>query len=177
MHRGPVDLPDALRAAFERDEGSGIEREAGARRRHAIEIGETYEDDLTGTEWADIDGKKQPWGAIAFDLAAIVSSTSSGSGIEPPLGRVAFWRLPERRSVSMLRLPRSSPVLTIDSASAARRVILPTAEMKSAVDGETRPKKACECADRMEECDCPHCASMGEGFAPGACPCAKRGYR
>ena len=45
-----------------------------APRRHAIEIGETYEDDLNGTEWTDVHGKKQPWGTIAFDLSAIVSS-------------------------------------------------------------------------------------------------------
>jgi len=43
-------------------------------RRHAIEIGETYEDDLNGTEWTDLHGKKQPWGEIAFDLSAVVSS-------------------------------------------------------------------------------------------------------
>ncbi len=42
--------------------------------RHAIEIGETYEDDLSGTQWTDVRGKKQPWGDIAFDLSAIVSS-------------------------------------------------------------------------------------------------------
>ena len=30
---------------------------------------------LDGTEWADIAGAKQPWGTIAFDLSAIVSST------------------------------------------------------------------------------------------------------
>lgn len=45
-----------------------------APRRHAIEIGETYEDELSGTEWADLGGQKQPWGTIGFDLAAIVSS-------------------------------------------------------------------------------------------------------
>ncbi len=45
-----------------------------AARRHAIVIGETYEDELSGTEWTDSDGKKQPWGQIAFDLSAIVSS-------------------------------------------------------------------------------------------------------
>ena len=45
-----------------------------APRRHAIEIGETYEDELSGTEWADLSGRKQPWGTIAFDLSAIVSS-------------------------------------------------------------------------------------------------------
>jgi len=45
-----------------------------APRRRAIEIGETYEDELNGTEWTDLDGKKQPWGEIALDLSAIVSS-------------------------------------------------------------------------------------------------------
>jgi hypothetical protein len=42
--------------------------------RGAIEIGETYEDDLIGTQWTDVRGKKQPWGDIAFDPSAIVSS-------------------------------------------------------------------------------------------------------
>ena len=41
---------------------------------HAIEIGETYEDELNGTQWTDLGGEKQPWGKIAFDLSAIVSS-------------------------------------------------------------------------------------------------------
>ena len=40
-----------------------------------IEIGETYEDELSGAQWTDIRGKKQSWGTIAFDLSAIVSST------------------------------------------------------------------------------------------------------
>jgi hypothetical protein len=39
----------------------------------AIEIGETYEDDLCGSEWTDLAGKRQPWGEIAFDHSAIVS--------------------------------------------------------------------------------------------------------
>ncbi len=39
-----------------------------------IKVGETYEDNLSGTEWTNIDGKKQPFGKIAFDMAAIVSS-------------------------------------------------------------------------------------------------------
>jgi hypothetical protein len=43
-------------------------------RRHELEIGETYEDTLAGTEWADIAGAKQSWGAISFDRSAIVSS-------------------------------------------------------------------------------------------------------
>ncbi len=42
--------------------------------RRAIEIGETYEDDLSGTDWTDVRGTKQLWGNIAFDLSAIVSS-------------------------------------------------------------------------------------------------------
>jgi 2OG-Fe(II) oxygenase superfamily len=42
--------------------------------RRAIEIGETYEDDLSGTDWTDVRGTKQPLGNIAFDLSAIVSS-------------------------------------------------------------------------------------------------------
>jgi hypothetical protein len=42
--------------------------------RSAIEIGETYEDELNGTQWTDVRGKKQPWGEIAFDPSAIVSS-------------------------------------------------------------------------------------------------------
>ena len=42
-------------------------------RRHAIVIGETYEDELSGTEWTNLSGQKQPWGTIAFDLTAIVS--------------------------------------------------------------------------------------------------------
>ncbi|MHB1422348.1 MAG: 2OG-Fe(II) oxygenase [Gemmataceae bacterium] len=59
------------------DDGSfddDYSRSYRAPRRHAIEIGETYEDDLSGTEWADIHGNKQTWGTIAFDLPAIVSS-------------------------------------------------------------------------------------------------------
>ncbi|MCE9565930.1 MAG: 2OG-Fe(II) oxygenase [Planctomycetes bacterium] len=45
-----------------------------APRRHEITIGETYEDDLSGTEWVNLSGQKQPLGTIAFDLSAIVSS-------------------------------------------------------------------------------------------------------
>jgi hypothetical protein len=46
----------------------------GYRPRREIEIGETYEDELQGTEWTDLHGKKQPWGPIALELSAIVSS-------------------------------------------------------------------------------------------------------
>jgi hypothetical protein len=60
------------------DDGS-FERESYWRSyrtpRRPLQIGETYEDNLHGTEWADIHGKKQPWGDIAFDPSAIVSST------------------------------------------------------------------------------------------------------
>jgi hypothetical protein len=40
-----------------------------------LTIGETYEDDLTGDEWKDIQGKRRPFGTIALDTSAIVSST------------------------------------------------------------------------------------------------------
>jgi hypothetical protein len=43
-------------------------------RRGPIEIGETYEDELFGMQWTDVEGEKQPWESIAFDLSAIVSS-------------------------------------------------------------------------------------------------------
>ncbi|HVX13657.1 MAG TPA: 2OG-Fe(II) oxygenase [Pirellulales bacterium] len=43
--------------------------------RGKIEIGETYEDGLSGTQWTDIRGKKQPWEEISLELSAIVSST------------------------------------------------------------------------------------------------------
>ena len=43
--------------------------------RRALEIGETYEDDLIGTQWTDVRGGKQPWGDIAFDPSSIVSLT------------------------------------------------------------------------------------------------------
>src|SRR5207248_3419880 len=46
----------------------------GYRPRRAIEIGETYEDELVGAEWTDVHGKKQPWGPIALELSSIVSS-------------------------------------------------------------------------------------------------------
>lgn len=58
------------------DDGSfsyGYSRYGREPRHHKIEIGETYEDELNGTEWADLQGEKQPWGTIAFDLSAIVS--------------------------------------------------------------------------------------------------------
>jgi hypothetical protein len=42
--------------------------------RPEIVIGETYEDELLGTEWTDLSGKKQPWGNIPFQLSAIATS-------------------------------------------------------------------------------------------------------
>jgi hypothetical protein len=54
--------------------GYAFSRYGRTPRRHAIEIGETYEDELYGTEWTDAGGEKQPWGTIAFELSAIVSS-------------------------------------------------------------------------------------------------------
>ncbi len=56
--------------SFERDYFRGYRRS-----RDRIEVGETFEDDLIGTDWTDLHGKKLPWGEIPFDLAAIVSST------------------------------------------------------------------------------------------------------
>ncbi len=52
----------------------GYSRFDRAPKRRAIEIGETYEDELCGTAWADLHGKKQPWEVIPFDLSAIISS-------------------------------------------------------------------------------------------------------
>jgi hypothetical protein len=49
-------------------------RRSYSKRRHEIEIGETYEDDLNGTEWVDLSGQKQPWRSIAFKLSAIVAA-------------------------------------------------------------------------------------------------------
>jgi hypothetical protein len=52
------------------------DRYRSRRRRQEIEIGETYEDDLSGTQWTELGGKQPPWGKgeIGFDLSAIVSS-------------------------------------------------------------------------------------------------------
>ncbi len=45
-----------------------------APRRHEIEIGETYDDTLSGAEWTNLGGQQQAWGTVAFDLSAIVST-------------------------------------------------------------------------------------------------------
>jgi hypothetical protein len=41
--------------------------------RGPIEIGETYEDELDGNEWTDVNGHPQAFGQIALDASAIVS--------------------------------------------------------------------------------------------------------
>jgi len=56
---------------------SALLRAPAARR---SEIGGTYEDELGGTDWTDVRGKKQPWGEIAFALSAIVASCRSTIG-------------------------------------------------------------------------------------------------
>ncbi len=38
-----------------------------------LEIGETYEDELLGTQWTNISGKKQPWGDLPLEVTSIVS--------------------------------------------------------------------------------------------------------
>jgi 2OG-Fe(II) oxygenase superfamily len=43
--------------------------------RNKLQIGETYEDELIGTQWTDKSGKKQPWGDIPLRIASIVSET------------------------------------------------------------------------------------------------------
>lgn len=40
-----------------------------------IEVGEVIDEELYGEEWADLDGKKQPWGPVGFDPAAVISAT------------------------------------------------------------------------------------------------------
>lgn len=46
----------------------------GYQHRGPIVIGEAYEDDLHGAEWVDLHGQKRPWGEIALEPWAIVSS-------------------------------------------------------------------------------------------------------
>jgi hypothetical protein len=55
--------------SFERGYHWGYRRQRGK-----LEIGETYEDELNGIEWTDLHGQKQPWGPIALDVSAIISS-------------------------------------------------------------------------------------------------------
>ncbi len=58
------------------DDGSMADSHWGRRRhiRHALEIGETYEDELIGMEWTDVEGTKQPWGKIPLQVSAIVAA-------------------------------------------------------------------------------------------------------
>lgn len=58
--------------SFESNYRSSYRRSEAPRRK--ITIGETYEDELSGDQWTDLHGKKQPWGAIAFDSSSIVAS-------------------------------------------------------------------------------------------------------
>jgi hypothetical protein len=58
--------------SFERDYRRSYRNYEPSRRK--ITIGETYEDDLYGKQWTDLEGKKEPWGTIAFDRPAIVSA-------------------------------------------------------------------------------------------------------
>lgn len=37
-------------------------------------VGETYEDEIVGDRWVDLNGKRQPWGEIPLEPSAIVSS-------------------------------------------------------------------------------------------------------
>lgn len=38
-----------------------------------LEIGETYEDELSGAQWKSMSGKEQSWGVLPLELASIVS--------------------------------------------------------------------------------------------------------
>ena len=58
--------------SLERSHYRGYRR--GYQPRREIEIGETFEDELSGAQWTDLHGKKQPWGDIPLELSAIVSS-------------------------------------------------------------------------------------------------------
>ncbi|MFN0052207.1 MAG: 2OG-Fe(II) oxygenase [Planctomycetales bacterium] len=42
-------------------------------RKRALEIGETYEDELVGTEWTSVDGTRHDWGPIELEVSSIVS--------------------------------------------------------------------------------------------------------
>jgi len=48
-------------------------RQSRSRTGRELEIGETYEDELLGTQWTDISGKKQPWGDLPLKVTSIVS--------------------------------------------------------------------------------------------------------
>lgn len=60
------------------DDGSSQDWDLYSRRSRSrtggkLEIGETYEDVLQGTQWTDLSGKKQPWGDLPLDVSSIVS--------------------------------------------------------------------------------------------------------
>ncbi|MEZ6061953.1 MAG: 2OG-Fe(II) oxygenase [Planctomycetaceae bacterium] len=48
-------------------------RRSRSRTGRKLEIGETYEDELLGTQWTNLSGKKQPWGDLPLELTSIVS--------------------------------------------------------------------------------------------------------
>lgn len=68
-------------SAFDEDDEYGYgydceeDEDGGESSTDGIEIGEVIDEELYGEEWADLDGKKQPWGAVGFDPAAVVSAT------------------------------------------------------------------------------------------------------
>ncbi|MFO0799650.1 MAG: 2OG-Fe(II) oxygenase [Gemmataceae bacterium] len=57
------------------DEDDDEDEDGGESNTDGIEIGEVIDEELYGEEWADLAGKKQPWGAVRFDPAAVVSAT------------------------------------------------------------------------------------------------------
>ena len=70
-----------------------------APRRHAIEIGETYEDELSGTEWADIRGKKQPWGRSRWISPPLSLPCRSMNGSRRASSSKAIRAMPATRSI------------------------------------------------------------------------------
>ena len=56
------------------DWGYSRHRSWSRSRSRELEIGEVYEDDLRGARWTDTNGKKQPFGEIAFEPDAVVSN-------------------------------------------------------------------------------------------------------
>ncbi|QDU24250.1 2OG-Fe(II) oxygenase [Urbifossiella limnaea] len=66
-------------SAFDEDDeygyyGDDEDEDDRESRADGVEVGEVIDEELYGEEWADRDGRKQPWGAVAFDPAAVVSS-------------------------------------------------------------------------------------------------------
>ena len=57
------------------DDWDDYRRYGQARKRRKLEIGETYEDELYGTLWTSITGKKQTWSDLPLDVTSIISQT------------------------------------------------------------------------------------------------------